>query len=78
MGIMTVPHRPYSPNPVSCDFCLISKLKDCPYETIEEMKEAVTKAMNMLPQDDFHGAFLKSLERYSKCIAVGGDYFEGD
>ena len=27
---------------------------------------------------DFHGAFQKLLERYKKCIAAGGDYFEGD
>ena len=26
----------------------------------------------------FHGAFQKLLERYNKCIASGGDYFEGD
>ena len=28
-------------------------------------------------KEDFHGAFQKLLERY-KCIATGGDYFEGD
>ena len=47
------------------------------YETIEEMKEAVTKVIDTLTQEDFHGAFQKLLERY-KCIAAGGDYFEGD
>ena len=46
-------------------------------ETIEEMKEAVTKVIDMLIQQDFHGAFQKLLEQY-KCIAAGGDYFEGD
>ena len=48
------------------------------YEAIEEMKEAVTKVMDTLTQEDFHGAFQKLLERYNKCIAAGGDYFEGD
>ena len=42
------------------------------------MKEAVTKAIDTLTQVDFHGAFQKLLERYSKCIATGGDYLEGD
>ena len=42
------------------------------------MKEAVTKVIDMLTQDDFHGAFEKLLERYNKCIAAGEDYFEGD
>ena len=42
------------------------------------MKEAVTKVIDMLTQDDFHGAFQKMLERYNKCIAAGRDYFERD
>ena len=42
------------------------------------MKEAVTEIIDRLTQEDFHGAFQKLLELYSKCIAVGGDYFEGD
>ena len=42
------------------------------------MKEAVTKIIDTLTQEDFHGAFQKLLERYNVCIATGGDYFEGD
>ena len=41
------------------------------------MKEAVMKVIDTLTQEDFHGAFQKLLER-CKCIAAGGDYFEGD
>ena len=41
------------------------------------MKEAVTKVIDTLTQEDFHGALKKLLERYNKCIAAGGDYFEG-
>ena len=41
------------------------------------MKEAVTKVIDTLTQDDFYVAFQKLLERYNKCIAAG-DYFEGD
>ena len=50
----------------------------CRYETIEEMKEAVTKVIDTLTQEDFHGALQKLLERYNKCVVAGGDYFEGD
>ena len=78
MGIKTVPHPPYSPELAPCDFWLFPKLKGCRYETIEEMKEAVTKVIDMLTQEDFHENFQKLLERYNKCIAAGGDYFEGD
>ena len=42
------------------------------------MKEAVTKVIDSLTQEDFNGAFQKLLERYNKCIAAGGDYFERD
>ena len=56
---------------------LFPKLRGSRYETIEEMKEAVTKVIDTLTQENFDGAFQKLLERY-KCIAAGGDYFEGE
>ena len=77
MGINTVPPPPYSPDLAPCDFCLFPNLRGCRYETIDEMKEAVTKVIDTLTQEDFRGASQKLLERY-KCIAAGGDYFEGD
>ena len=42
------------------------------------MKEAVTKVIDMRTEEDFDGAFQKLLERYNKCIAAGGDYFDRD
>ena len=50
MGIQTIPHRPYSQDLAPCDFWLFPKLRSCRYETIEEMKEAVTKVIDMLTQ----------------------------
>ena len=65
MGIKTVPHPPYSPDLAPCDFCLFPKPKEnlwgCRYETIEEIKEAVTKVIDTLTQEDFHGALQKLL-----------------
>ena len=78
MGINTIPQPPYSPDHAPCDFWLFPKLRGCRYETIEKMKEAVTKVIDTLTQEDFHWAFQKLLERYNKCITTGGDYFEGD
>ena len=69
MGIKTVAHPPYSPDLAPCDFWLFPKLRGYRYETIEEMKEAVTKVIEDLQ---------KLFERYNKCIAAGGDNFEGD
>ena len=78
MGIKTVPQPPYRPDLAPCDFWLFPELRGCRYETIEKMKEAVTKVIDMLTQEDFHGALKKLLERYNKCIATGGYYFETD
>ena len=78
MGIKTVLNPPYSPDLAPYEFWLFPKLTGCRYETIEETKEAVTKVIDTLTQENFHGAFQKLLELYKKCIAAGGDYFEGD
>ena len=72
MGINTVPQPPYRPDLALRDFWLFPKLRGCRYETIEKMKEAVTKGIDTFTQEDFHGAFQKL------CIAAGGDYLEGD
>ena len=82
MAIKTVTHPLYSLDLTPSDFWLFSKLKEklrgCRYETIKEMKEALTKVIDTLTQEDFYGAFPKLLERNNKCIASRGDYLEGD
>ena len=78
MGIKTVPQPPYSPDVTPCDFSLFPKVTGCRNETIEEKKEAVTKVIDRLTQEDFHGAFRKLLEGYNKCIGAEGGYFEED
>ena len=61
MGIKTVALPPYSPDLVPCDFWLFPKLKEklrgYRYETIEEMKEDVTKVIDTHTQEDIDGAF---------------------
>ena len=70
MGIKTVSHPPYSPDLAPFDFWLFPKIS---YKTIEEMKAVVTKVIDMLTQEDVHGALQKLLEWYNKCTAAGGD-----
>ena len=77
MGTKTVPQPPFCPELAPRDFWLFPKLRGCRYETIDDMKEVVMKVIDMLTQEDSHGAFQKLLKRY-KCIAAGGDYNEGD
>ena len=71
MGIKTLPRPPYSPELAPCDFWLFPKLSGCRYETIEVMKVAVTKVIDTLTKEDFHGGFQKLLEQHNKCIAAG-------
>ena len=59
MDINTVPQPTYSPDFAPCDFFLFPMLRGCRYETIEKMKEAVTKVIDTLTPEDFHGAFQK-------------------
>ena len=47
-------------------------------EAVIMMKETEPKVIVILTQEDLHGAFQKLLERYKKCIAARGYYFEGD
>ena len=71
MGIKTIPQPPCRPDLAPSEFWLFPKLKGGRYETTEEMKEAVTKVIDTLTQEDFDGAFQKLLEQYNKCIAAG-------
>ena len=48
MDIKTVPQFPYSPDLAPSDFWLFSSLRGYRYETIEEIKEAVTKVIDTL------------------------------
>ena len=59
MDIKIIPLPPYSPDLAPSDFWLSPKLRGCRYETIEEMKEAVTKVIDTLTQEDFDGALQK-------------------
>ena len=61
MGMKTIPQPPSSPDLGPCDFWFLPKLRDCHYETIEEMKEVVTKVIDMVTQEDVHGTFQKLL-----------------
>ncbi len=75
MGIKTVPQPPYSADLASCDFSLFPKLRGCRYETIEEMKEAVTKVIDTLTQEYSHGAFQKE-EITTKGTRVSCVYYQ--
>ena len=85
MGMKTVPQPPYRPDLSPCDFCLFPKLTGCRYETIEEMKEAVTKIIDRLTQENFPGpsrscwngtSALQPEETSSKGTSVSRVYYQ--
>ena len=51
MGIKTVPQLPYNPDLAPRNFWLFAKLRGCRYETIDEMKEAITKVIDILTKE---------------------------
>ena len=76
VGIKTVPYSPYSPDLAPCNFWLFPKLRGCRYETIEEMKEAVTKVIDTLTQYDFQQVALQPEEITSKGTRVSCVYYQ--
>ena len=48
----------------------------CRYETIEEMKEAMTKVIDTLTQEDFYGSALQPEEITSKGTRVSCVYYQ--
>ena len=78
IGIKTVPQPLYSPDLAPCDFCLFPKLRGCRYETIEEIKEAVTKVIDTLTQEDLNSttSVLQPEEITSKGTRVSWVYYQ--
>ena len=75
-----VPHPPYSPDLAPADFFLFPKLKTtlkgCHFQTIEEIKENAVRELRAITESAFQEAF-QQWKKWERCIASGGDYFEG-
>jgi hypothetical protein len=79
---LSLPHLPYSPDLAPVDFSLYPKmkkqLKGRRFHMVTEIQHESQKVMVPLTQNDFEAAFQQWQEHYERCIAVQGDYFEGD
>ena len=60
-NMAVVPHSPYSPDLVSCDFFLFPKLKlrmkGLIFDTIEGIQEESQWVLDTVPKSDFQGCF---------------------
>jgi len=75
-----VTQPPYSPDLAPADFFLFPKLKStfkgrC-FQTIEEIQENVIRELRAITESAFQEAF-QQWKKWERCIASGGDYFEG-
>ena len=79
-GFEVLPHPPYSPDMAPSDFCLFPKLKSNLRGTQFGSNEGVIAAVNEYLEDqekDFYLDGISKLEqRWTKCIALMGDYIE--
>ncbi|GBN69554.1 Histone-lysine N-methyltransferase SETMAR [Araneus ventricosus] len=73
-------HPPYSPDLAPSDFHLFLKLKEClgrkQFGSDVELENAVTTWLNELAAEEYDMGILKLVDRYDKCLNVGGDYVE--
>jgi hypothetical protein len=80
--MVIVPHSPYSPDKVPCDFALFPKLKMKPkgrhFETFSGIQRESQAVLDSIKENGFHGASEAWRKRWDPCIRSQGDYFEGD
>jgi len=81
-GISVVPRPSYSPDLSPCDFFLFSKLKfdlkSRHLGTVDNIQKVVTDQLRALPHEDFQHCYWEWEQRLRRCVASGGNYFEGD
>ncbi|GBM13491.1 hypothetical protein AVEN_40427-1 [Araneus ventricosus] len=73
-------HPPYSLDLSPSDFHLFLKLKEFlgskRFGSDEELENTVTTWLNELAAEEYDMRILKLVNRYDKCLNVGGDYVE--
>ncbi len=76
------PHPAYSPDLAPCDFFLFPTLKrqlrGRRFNTVDELKVKVEEVLGGISQEQFRACFEDLQNRWEKCIAKDGHYFEGD
>jgi histone-lysine N-methyltransferase SETMAR len=79
--MVIVPHSPYSPDLVPCDFALFAKLKmklkGRRFETVSDIQRESQAVLDNVGENYFHGASETCKKRWDRCICSQGDHFEG-
>lgn len=78
--LCVIPHPPYSPDLLPCDYFLLPKLKiaikEALHDDIESIQAAVTKVIEMIPHSDFSKSIHALVQRAKLCIDAQGTYFQ--
>lgn len=78
----TIQQPPNSPDLAPCDFFLFNRVKKplrgTRFSSREEVMEKSQEALRDIPKTEYKKCFEDWIKRWHKCVAVDGDYFEGD
>lgn len=81
-GFLSAPHPPYSPDLSPCDFYLFGylkgKLEAHVFSTLEEMKGAVIKELEVLGPKNLRPVYNDWISRLEACKESNGEYFDLD
>ncbi len=76
-----IPHPAYSPDMVPCDFSVFPVLKEelrgHAFTNVEELKAETRRVLLGWPKDFYRRSIWDMAKRWAKCVAAGGEYFEG-
>ena len=79
--VRILPHPPYSPDLVPCDFFLFPKIKKelggKSFNSIESLVRAVQAITDNITSDEYQNSFQEWQRQLKLCIDVNGEYFEG-
>ena len=81
-NMTVIPHSPYSPNLVPCNFFLFPRMKGqmkgkC-FADVIEVKKKTLEVLNNISTEEIQKCFQQWGKCWDKCIESKGDYFEGD
>lgn len=81
-SIPILKHPSYSPDLAPSDYFLYPKIKSAlkgtRFKTTEEMKQKSAELLNTLTKEDFQYCFTQWKKRMEQCVAMKGEFVEGD
>jgi hypothetical protein len=81
-SIPVVPQPSYSPDLSPCDLFLFPRLKnhwkERHFGILDNIQKSVTDELKGIPAEAFQHCYEQWKQRLHRCVAVQGNYFEGD